>query len=173
MGSSSDHPTIGAIDLDPSLEEALEEEATVINYDSNEHALHAMKNQDIDAYFYMADNTPHIEIEGADITKKSTVIQSIQSSLQTYQKELSVDKKEKFEEIQDKLKPIMKQYQQQTGKSINVDFPDTDLSMEEPEINYLYNDEDADLFDQVAPALMGFFIFLFVFLIAGISFLRE
>src|SRR5699024_5741798 len=46
-------------------------------------------------------------------------------------------------------------------------------TMKKPEINYLYNDEDADLFDQVSPALMGFFIFLFVFLIAGISFLRE
>src|SRR5690625_7748667 len=45
--------------------------------------------------------------------------------------------------------------------------------MEKPDIHYLYNDSDSDLFDQVSPALMAFFIFLFVFLIAGISFLRE
>src|SRR5699024_12401153 len=62
---------------------------------------------------------------------------------------------------------------QKNGKPVDIDFPDIELSMKKPEINYLYNDEDSDLFDHVAPALMAFFIFLFVFLIAGISFLRE
>src|SRR5699024_12563897 len=62
---------------------------------------------------------------------------------------------------------------QKNGKPVDIDFPDIELSMKKPEINYLYNDEDSDLFDQVAPALMAFCTFLFVFLIAGISFLRE
>src|SRR5699024_8935430 len=76
-------------------------------------------------------------------------------------------------EMKEELKPVLKKVQQQTGESLDVDFPDMDISMKEPEVHYLYNDKDADLFDQVSPALMGFFIFLFVFLIAGISFLRE
>src|SRR5699024_2690605 len=58
-------------------------------------------------------------------------------------------------------------------ESLEIDFPDMDIAMKEPDVHYLYNNEDADLFDQVSPALMGFFIFLFVFLIAGISFLLE
>lgn len=173
MGSSSDEPNIGAINLDDSLQGALEDEANVIEYDSEEKALDAMKAQKIDAYLFMKDQTPHIEIEGADITKKSLVIRSIQSALQTFQKERGEEMKKDFEDLQEKLGPLLAQVQQQTGQSVDIDFPDVELSMEEPEINYLYNDEDADLFDQVAPALMGFFIFLFVFLIAGISFLRE
>jgi ABC-2 type transport system permease protein len=42
-----------------------------------------------------------------------------------------------------------------------------------PEIKYVYGNEKMSAFDALAPLLMGFFIFFFVFLIAGVSFLRE
>lgn len=42
-----------------------------------------------------------------------------------------------------------------------------------PEIHYLYGSESMDSFDALAPLFMGFFIFFFVFLIAGVAFLRE
>jgi ABC-2 type transport system permease protein len=42
-----------------------------------------------------------------------------------------------------------------------------------PEIKYMYGSEKMSSFDALAPLLMGFFIFFFVFLIAGVSFLRE
>lgn len=173
MGSSSDEPDLGVIDMNDSLQEILEVEANITNYDSQEKALQAMKAQDIDAYIYMADNKPYIEVEGADMSKNSLVIQSIQSALQTYQKERGEEMKEDVNDLQDELKPLFKKTQQQTGQSVDITFRDMDILIEEPEVTYLYNDEDADLFDQVAPALMGFFIFLFVFIIAGISFLRE
>ncbi len=38
---------------------------------------------------------------------------------------------------------------------------------------FLHGSKDMDMFDSLAPLLMGFFIFFFVFLIAGVSFLRE
>ncbi|MCF6136723.1 ABC transporter permease [Pseudalkalibacillus berkeleyi] len=43
----------------------------------------------------------------------------------------------------------------------------------EPEIEYYYGDEDMTSFDNFGPVLIGFFAFFFVFLIAGVSFLRE
>ena len=173
MGSASEEPNIGVIDLDNGLQEALETEANVTSYHSENDALRAMRRQDIDAYFFMKDDKPYLEMEGGDITKKSPVIQSIQSSLHKYQKERGEEIQADFESMQDELTSILEGIQQQTGQPIEMDFLDINLVMEEPEINYLYLDEEADLFDQVAPALMGFFIFLFVFLIAGISFLRE
>ncbi|MED1489543.1 ABC transporter permease [Bacillus smithii] len=39
--------------------------------------------------------------------------------------------------------------------------------------SYLHGSEDMALFDYFGPVLIGFFIFFFVFLIAGVSFLRE
>lgn len=173
MSSGSDEADIGVIDIEDALHDALVGEAHVIDYDTKHQALNAMKEQDIDAYLYTEDDKPHIEIEGADMTKRSLVIQSIQSALQSYQKERGEEIKEAFETVQNELKPLLKNIQQQTGESLDIDVPNTELSMEKPEIHYLYNDADSDLFDQVAPALMAFFIFLFVFLIAGISFLRE
>ncbi|MBK5241049.1 ABC transporter permease [Clostridium sp.] len=46
-------------------------------------------------------------------------------------------------------------------------------AMQNPEINFLHGSMDMGAFDSMAPILMGFFIFFFVFLIAGVAFLRE
>lgn len=49
----------------------------------------------------------------------------------------------------------------------------TNSAMQKPEIIFLHGSVDMGMFDSMAPILMGFFIFFFVFLIAGVSFLRE
>lgn len=41
------------------------------------------------------------------------------------------------------------------------------------ETNYLYGNEDTELFDVIGPILVGFFVFFFVFLISGIGLLKE
>jgi len=49
----------------------------------------------------------------------------------------------------------------------------TSSVMLKPEIVFLHGSKDMGSFDSMAPILMGFFIFFFVFLIAGVAFLRE
>ncbi|KON86042.1 ABC transporter permease [Sporosarcina globispora] len=58
--------------------------------------------------------------------------------------------------IQDALKPL-----QQNGMN------------QEIKIDYLFGSDDMGQFDYFGPVLLGFFVFFFVFLIAGVSFLRE
>ncbi len=41
------------------------------------------------------------------------------------------------------------------------------------ETSYIYGNEDTTFFDILSPILVGFFVFFFVFLISGISLLRE
>lgn len=41
------------------------------------------------------------------------------------------------------------------------------------EITYLYGYDDMTTFDNIGPVLIGFYVFFFVFLIAGVSFLSE
>ncbi|MEH7343223.1 ABC transporter permease [Bacillus sp. JJ1532] len=41
------------------------------------------------------------------------------------------------------------------------------------EVHYLYGSSDMGQFDYYGPILLGYFVFFFVFLIAGVSFLRE
>lgn len=43
----------------------------------------------------------------------------------------------------------------------------------EPDLDYLHGSESLETFDYMGPVLIGVFIFFFVFLIAGVSFLRE
>jgi len=43
----------------------------------------------------------------------------------------------------------------------------------QPKISYLHGTSEMGQFDYFGPVLLGFFIFFFVFLIAGVSFLRE
>ena len=50
---------------------------------------------------------------------------------------------------------------------------DTEKTKNAPEINYLHGSADMETFDYIGPFLIGFFIFFFVFLISGVSFLRE
>ncbi|WP_416731100.1 ABC transporter permease [Fictibacillus sp. JL2B1089] len=50
---------------------------------------------------------------------------------------------------------------------------DTEKTKNIPEINYLHGSADMETFDYIGPFLIGFFIFFFVFLISGVSFLRE
>lgn len=45
--------------------------------------------------------------------------------------------------------------------------------MKEAEVSYLHGSSDMGQFDYFGPVLLGFFVFFFVFLIAGVSFLRE
>lgn len=46
-------------------------------------------------------------------------------------------------------------------------------SQQQVNVSYAYGKEDLSTFDYTGPTLIGLFIFFFVFLIAGISFLRE
>lgn len=41
------------------------------------------------------------------------------------------------------------------------------------ETDYIYGNEDTELFDVIGPILVGFFVFFFVFLISGIGLLKE
>ncbi|MNO27860.1 Inner membrane transport permease YbhR [compost metagenome] len=52
--------------------------------------------------------------------------------------------------------------------------PSTEEQLQiQPQISYLYGSEDMKTIDRFGPIMIGVFIFFFVFLIAGVSFLRE
>ncbi|MFC4402917.1 ABC transporter permease [Gracilibacillus xinjiangensis] len=47
------------------------------------------------------------------------------------------------------------------------------LSDDPVEVEFIYGDSDTEFFDVLSPILIGFFVFFFVFLIAGIGLLKE
>ncbi|MGE6550785.1 ABC transporter permease [Bacillus mycoides] len=48
-----------------------------------------------------------------------------------------------------------------------------DVSMMKPEVDYLHGSKDITMFDGLGPVLIGFFTFFFVFILSGVSFVRE
>ncbi|MBN3554746.1 ABC transporter permease [Fictibacillus nanhaiensis] len=55
----------------------------------------------------------------------------------------------------------------------SIQTQDTNKIKGNSEIIYLHGSADMETFDYIGPFLIGFFIFFFVFLISGVSFLRE
>ncbi|SFB03133.1 MULTISPECIES: ABC transporter permease [unclassified Bacillus (in: firmicutes)] len=56
-------------------------------------------------------------------------------------------------------------------ESLKAMVPKTPLT--DIEVSYLHGSSDMSSFDNFGPVLLGYFVFFFVFLIAGVSFLRE
>ena len=47
------------------------------------------------------------------------------------------------------------------------------ISIMKPEVNYLHGSKNFTMFDGLGPVLIGFFTFFFVFILSGVSFVRE
>jgi ABC-2 type transport system permease protein len=67
---------------------------------------------------------------------------------------------------------VIKTYNEAFSKYTKLNMP-INKPISEPKVSYLYGDDELDLFNSIAPSMMGYFIFFFTFLIAGVSFLRE
>lgn len=169
LGSSSDDVTIGTVDLPASFQDTLKTKTDTRTFTDKAAGVTAMKEREIDALITFQQNQPQILIEGGDISKNAAALQVIQETLITIQGKQALT-------ANTKLLAAVKQLQQQLTRLTNQTFETPQPvapAVTKPDIQFLYGNPDAELFDQIAPALMGFFIFLFVFIIAGVSFLRE
>jgi ABC-2 type transport system permease protein len=133
----------------------MEEEAAVNLVNSEEEAINNLKDKNADGYIKFSENTPIVTVEGADPNKTKLVVGSINKALSKISSE--------------SIGNVLKSIKVLNKNNVPIDIKLTD----KPEIKYMYGSEDMEIFDYMAPLLMGFFIFFFIFLIAGVSFLRE
>jgi len=147
LTSSTSKPNIDLVSAPSQLVSMLDKEATVNTVNNEEEAIDNLKNKKSDAYIKFSNNTASIVVEGSDPSIRKLVLNTINKVLS--------DNKAILEGS--------------AAKTTNIKQP----IIQKPEISYLYGPKTMELFDSIAPLLMGFFIFFFVFLIAGVSFLRE
>ncbi|MEF9953331.1 MAG: ABC transporter permease [Clostridium sp.] len=152
LDSSIKTPNIGLIENDDipiSMVQTLSKEAKLTTY-PREDALSKLKNREIDGILEYVDTDDStildITVEGTDVQVTGAVKKAVSQCLSDSNKEMLSSL------------PL----------PMNMKLKTTDVNT-----SYIYGDEDADMFDSIAPMMMGFFIFFFVFLLAGISFLRE
>lgn len=142
-------PKIGTVDLPQNVEEQLKEEANVTPY-SYDEGMKALEEQKIDALLFMKDTTLHVTLEGSDPSKNQAVLLLLQKEVE-------------------RLKTELANKMAQQGTNLPIKIP----TVNPPVVTYLYGSEDMKSFDNFGPVLLGYFSFFFVFLLAGIAFLKE
>lgn len=136
-------PKIGVSGVPLNISAALEENAAIKEYASEELGKSALVEGKIDALITLDGNVgnsgviPQVLLEGSNPTANKAVIMTLQK-------------------LSQKLLPS-------TEEQLQL----------QPQISYLYGSENMKTIDRFGPIMIGVFIFFFVFLIAGVSFLRE
>lgn len=124
---------------------------TVKHFSSQDHIRRTIESHDLDGFIYQQDNNLHVIYTNEDPSKSNIIKQMVGQAIQK-------DKMGHIQKILTQLPPAAKKGHTNNMKLYN---------------NYLYGDADSTYFDKMFPILMGFFVFLFVFLISGIALLRE
>ena len=138
-----------------------------INIMSKKEAEKKFEDKDLDAYISGDEKELKILLNGADNSVIAQLNKNVQEAVKDYMSQKAEENKEVLEDIKDN--PIINMF--------NLDFANKvdsiDLSSTEIESENYFGDDDMTTIDYIGPLLIGLFIFFFVFLISGVSFLRE
>lgn len=165
--SDSVNPKVGEYGLTNSMITQLEKsDLSIKKYANNTNPKDKIEKNDLDAFIDFSDNQLTITYENSDPSKSKQIALKVQGAL--------------LKEQQANLKNAAKQLEgsmKQMQASGNANESAVSIPKGEPNIqvetHYVYGDKDTTFFDTIGPIFIGFFVFFFVFLIAGISFLRE
>lgn len=142
----------------------LEEKANITYIKNEQEAIDKLKKQQSDAYLYQDGNTSTLVLEGTE----PSIVGLVKSVYMQYQMEKIVNQtEENMQNIQQKLENVPLQIKEH----LNIKL--TKNKEQSNEIKNYYREETLELFDFIAPNLMGTIIFFLVFISSGISFLRE
>ncbi|MDR0614586.1 MAG: ABC transporter permease, partial [Lactobacillales bacterium] len=127
-------------------------EVKIKKYDSNVDKEKIVSRNDLDAFVTLNGSTFCILYENEDPGNTAKVKALLTGILS----------KKKMQEMATVLQKI--------AKSTEQDFKIDDYSIKN---SYVYGNKNSTFFDKIFPVLIGFFVFLFVFLISGITILKE
>lgn len=152
----------------------------VKQYDAVSNVKNTIKSDDLDAFIKQDGADVQLTFENSDPGVSKQIQMKLQAALMAEQKDamkqLGKSMQETAAKVQQSLAVVAKQYAAQTGQQLDI--PKVSLQIPDQQqlaisTDYIYGDADTTFFDTIGPIFIGFFVFFFVFLIAGISFLRE
>lgn len=152
----------------------------VKQYDAVSNVKNTIKSDDLDAFIKQDGADVQLTFENSDPGISKQIQMKLQAALMAEQKDamkqLGKSMQETAAKVQQSLAAVAKQYAAQTGQQLDI--PKVNLQIPDQQqlaisTDYIYGDADTTFFDTIGPIFIGFFVFFFVFLIAGISFLRE
>ncbi|USS92161.1 ABC transporter permease [Fructobacillus americanaquae] len=147
---------IGTVRVEQAVSQTLDQTSHVSTkaYSSDSKAKSALKDKDIDAILTQTRNN-QFEIRYANIdASKTAMIRQVVNGA--------------FSKI--KVGAMVQQYVALATQTGQQPAAQANVSLSE---KYNYGGKDTSFFDTIMPIFMGFFVFMFVFLISGISLLKE
>ncbi|WDL95812.1 ABC transporter permease [Alicyclobacillus sp. ALC3] len=191
FNGSTYHPKIGVVNVPSTVSTVLKsEDATVTKYTSAADALAALKAQKLDAYINYQSGQPQVVLEGSDPSKSKAVLLDLQKLELKLSGEEVQQAGKAVQQLQTQVQAMAKAQAQhagtgqptgpstqpgaQLGTATHAALPQLTLpQLKQPTIKYLYGSANMSSFDNFGPVLIGFFAFFFVFMVSGISFLKE
>ncbi|WP_339820004.1 ABC transporter permease [Paenibacillus sp. FSL R7-0216] len=169
-------PKIGTVQVPAALADKLSSaDAEVTAFMTEAAAEAALADQEIDAMIRFDQGVPNILLEGSDPSKNRAVIMLIQKTLQGQGVPGASSMMTPDQSSSTVVDPgSAAATNPATGAAAKTEGAAQQRpTTQTPVFEYLYGGANMSSFDSLSPVLIGLFAFFFVFLIAGVSFLRE
>jgi ABC-2 type transport system permease protein len=151
LNSGATRPTIAYEGLSEGLAASLAEEAVIVEARDEAEGLAMLERGEADAFLYYGEgDAPCLALEGSDPSIAALSTAKVQKAFLAF-----------MESGADGAMPGMARIMQAS------------LSRMRPETSWLHGGPDRTAFEAMAPLMMGFMIFFFIFILAGVSLLRE
>lgn len=161
FGAPAYEPLILTGDVPGDFVSALEDGGARTEGAARDDALARLAEADADGYVTLEGDTLRLWVEGSDAAKTGAVVRAVTRAQAEALVSLELD-----------LKPIELPGGLEIDITDYVDLPDF-KAPSAPEVTYVHGSADMGAFDYYGPVFIGVFIFFFVFITSGISFLRE
>ena len=169
--NSKSEATIATVDVNPSITRKLRkiDGIDTVKYQDQKVAAKELKSHKVDAVIYYHDNKYDVTHANTDSGKTVLTKQALNAALTKDSFQILTSKLKKTQKMQAKLikaNPLLAKTlprAPKNKKTSNVKIVN----------HYQYGNKDTGFFTKMVPILLGFFVFLFVFLISGMALLKE
>jgi ABC-2 type transport system permease protein len=161
FGSPDYEPLVLTQDTSTDFVSAMQDAGARVETASEADALQALADNDADGFVMQDGDTVRVWVEGSDPSKTGAVLRAVsQAQIETLAT----------------AKPDIKPITLPSGITIDpaeyITLP-TFEPPAAPEVTYVHGSEDMRIFDFYGPVFIGVFVFFYVFITSGISFVRE
>ncbi|WP_270262147.1 ABC transporter permease [Lactobacillus panisapium] len=169
--NSKSEATIATVDVNQSITRKLRkiDDIDTVKYQDQKVAAKELKSHKVDAVIYYHDNKYDVTHANTDSGKTVLTKQALNAALTKDSFQILTSKLKKTQKMQAKLikaNPLLAKTlprAPKNKKTSNVKIVN----------HYQYGNKDTGFFAKMVPILLGFFVFLFVFLISGMALLKE
>ena len=169
--NSKSEATIATVDVNQSITRKLRkiDGIDTVKYQDQKVAAKELKSHKVDAVIYYHDNKYDVTHANTDSGKTVLTKQALNAALTKDSFQILTSKLKKTQKMQAKLikaNPLL-------AKTLSRAPKNKKTSNVKIVNHYQYGNKDTGFFAKMVPILLGFFVFLFVFLISGMALLKE